>query len=90
MRQGLKADESGLERGDVILEVNKKTVTTASEFEKELKNAKSGQVFLLYVYRDETYQFITLDIPEILVIPYSIVLSFVDQFRFSVDYPPIS
>ena len=63
IRQGLKADESGLERGDVIVEVNKKPVTNASEFEKELKNAKSGQVFLLYVYRDETYQFITLDIP---------------------------
>lgn len=63
VRQGLKADESGLERGDVIVEVNKKPVGNASEFEKELKNAKSGQVFLLYVYRDETYQFITLTIP---------------------------
>jgi serine protease Do len=63
VRQGLKADESGLERGDVIVEVNKKPVSNASEFDKELKNAKSGQVFLLYVYRDETYQFITLDIP---------------------------
>jgi serine protease Do len=63
VRQGLKADESGLERGDVIVEVNKKAVGKASEFEKELKDAKSGQVFLLYVYRDETYQFITLTIP---------------------------
>lgn len=63
VRQGLKADESGLERGDVIVEVNKKPVGNALEFEKELKNAKSGQVFLLYVYRDESYQFITLTIP---------------------------
>ncbi|HEY7161436.1 MAG TPA: PDZ domain-containing protein, partial [Acidobacteriota bacterium] len=63
IRQGLSADESGLDRGDVIIEVNKKPVGSASEFEKELKNAKSGQVFLLYVYRDETYQFITLTIP---------------------------
>jgi serine protease Do len=63
VRQGLSADESGLDRGDVIIEVNKKPVGNASEFEKELKNAKSGQVFLLYVYRDETYQFITLTIP---------------------------
>lgn len=63
VREGMKADESGLERGDVIVEVNKKQVGNASEFEKELKNAKSGQVFLLYVYRDETYQFITLTIP---------------------------
>jgi serine protease Do len=63
VRQGLKADESGLERGDVIVEVNKKPVGNASEFEKELKNAKSGQVFLLYVYRDESYQFITMTIP---------------------------
>lgn len=63
VRQGLKADESGLERGDVIVEVNKKSVGSASQFEQEVKAAKSGQVFLLYVYRDDSYQFLTLTIP---------------------------
>jgi serine protease Do len=62
-KSGLQADESGLERGDVIVEVNKKPAGTALQFELDVKSAPSGHVFLLYVYRDDSYQVLTLSIP---------------------------
>jgi serine protease Do len=62
VRSGLQADESGLQRGDVIVEVNKKPVENAMQFELDVKSAASGEVFLLYVYRDDSYQVLTLSI----------------------------
>ena len=63
VRTGLQADESGLQRGDVIVEVNKKPVGSAMQFELDVKSAPSGEVFLLYVYRDEAHQVLTLAVP---------------------------
>jgi serine protease Do len=62
-KSGLQAEESGLERGDVIVEVNKKPAGTAMQFELDVKSAPSGHVFLLYIYRDDSYQVLTLAIP---------------------------
>ncbi len=63
VKSGLQADESGLQRGDVIVEVNKQPAGTALQFELDVKSAPSGQVFLLYVYRDDVYQVLTLSVP---------------------------
>ena len=60
---GSAGDAAGLEKGDVIIEVNKKSVHEAEAFLKQLEAAKSGDVFLLYVLRDDSYQFLTLSIP---------------------------
>lgn len=60
---GSAADNAGLQKRDVIIEVNKKPVNDASAFLKQLEAAKSGEVFLLYVLRDDAYQFLTLSIP---------------------------
>jgi serine protease Do len=63
VRSGLQAEDSGLQRGDVIVEVNKQEAESATQFELDIKSAPSGHVFLLYVYRDDTYQVLTLSVP---------------------------
>ncbi|HSE42111.1 MAG TPA: Do family serine endopeptidase, partial [Acidobacteriota bacterium] len=63
VRSGLQAEEAGLQRGDVIVEVNKKPAESAYQFELDIKSAPQGHVFLLYVYRDDTYQVLTLSVP---------------------------
>jgi serine protease Do len=63
VRTGLAAEEAGLQRGDIILEVNKIPSQNASSFEQIVKSSKSGDVLLLYIYRSDSYQFITLTIP---------------------------
>lgn len=63
VKPGLAGDEAGLVKGDVIAELNKKPVENAVSFMKRLREAKSGDVFLLYVLRDGAYQFLTLSIP---------------------------
>src|SRR5262249_224337 len=56
------ADAAGLSPGDVIVEVNKRPVQSASQFEKQLHDAKRGDVLLLYVNQDGQFTFITLAI----------------------------
>lgn len=63
LKPGKAADEAGLEKGDIILEVNKKQVKDAETLLKRIREARPGQVFLLYVLRGESYQFLTLTIP---------------------------
>lgn len=60
---GRSADAAGLKSGDIILESNKNKVPNAVTFDKMLGQAKSGDVFLLFVYRFGSYVFVTLQIP---------------------------
>ena len=62
VKPGFAADDAGLERGDLIVEVDKKPVGSADEFLKRTRDAKDGDVFLLYVLRDGAYLFLTLSI----------------------------
>lgn len=62
VQPGKAADEAGLEPGDVIVELNRTPVKNAAELEKQIKNAKPGDAFLLYVLQDGQYTFLTLTI----------------------------
>lgn len=59
---GKAADEAGLSPGDVIVEVNREPVENAAKLEKQLKSAKVGDTFLLYVFQDGNFTFLTLTI----------------------------
>ncbi|MGQ9672944.1 MAG: DegQ family serine endoprotease [Candidatus Aminicenantales bacterium] len=48
-----EAARKGLAVGDIILEVNRKKVTSVEDFERVLKNLESGQVLLLLVRREQ-------------------------------------
>jgi serine protease Do len=60
---GRSADVAGIKSGDIILEANKKAISRSTELEELLNHAKTGQVFLLYVYRSGSYLFLTLVTP---------------------------
>jgi len=62
VKPGEDADEAGLQRGDVILEVNKKPVEDAAHFERLITDSKRGDVLLLYILRGSAYNFLTLTI----------------------------
>jgi Do/DeqQ family serine protease len=63
VQSGRAADVAGLRTGDVILEMNKEPVDNAASLEKLISGAKTGDIFLLYVYRFGSYLFVTLQIP---------------------------
>ena len=61
------AAEAGLQRGDIILEVNRKTVRKIRDLEKILRNLKSGDPVMLRIRRETRDGFsdyiITLRLP---------------------------
>lgn len=57
---GSPADDAGLQRGDLIQEVNRKEVQTAQDFEKQLKELKSGDVVALLVRRGDVTFFVAV------------------------------
>ena len=54
---GSAAEEAGLRRGDVILEVNRTPVTTLAAYDRALKQVEKGQNALLLVQRGERTRF---------------------------------
>jgi len=50
------ADEAELQHGDVIIEINRKSVRTSSDYRQVAAAARPGDVLALYVYEPETGQ----------------------------------
>lgn len=61
---GSSADDAGLRRGDVILEVNRKPVENESEFWRELRKAGKEQSVLLLVRRADGTLFLAMRPPK--------------------------
>ena len=60
---GSPAGEAGLRRGDVILEVNRKPVKTASAYQKIVREAGKGKSLLFLVRRGDNTIFLALKPP---------------------------
>jgi serine protease Do len=60
VKAGSRADEAGLERGDVIQQVNHQTVTSAQEFSQMVRNAKKDSPVLLLVSRHGDTMFLAV------------------------------
>jgi serine protease Do len=58
------AAEAGLRRGDVILEINRKTVASADEFEKLLTQFKPGESLLFLISRGGNNLFLAMKSPQ--------------------------
>ncbi len=59
---GSPAEAAGLQRGDLIKEVNRKEVRTVQDFEEDIKNLKSGDVAALLVRRGQNTFFTTIKV----------------------------
>ena len=60
---GSPADDAGLRRGDVIVEVNRKAVKDVDAYQKELKGTGAGKSVLMLVRRGENTVFLALKPP---------------------------
>jgi serine protease Do len=58
------AEKSGLFRGDVIEEFNRRPVKNVAAYERAVKNLKDNEVVLILVRRKEGTRFITLRVPK--------------------------
>jgi serine protease Do len=58
---GGKADSAGLSPGDVIREINRKTVTSVSDVEKLVDAAKQGDILNLFVQRRASFIVLKLE-----------------------------
>jgi serine protease Do len=60
---GSPADEAGLQRADLIKEVNRSTVPTVQEFNRAIKHLVGGDSIALRVQRGENSFYAALQIP---------------------------
>jgi serine protease Do len=58
VERGSPADEAGLGRGDVILEIDRKTIHNLSEYRQAIATLKKGASSLLLVQRGQTTSFV--------------------------------
>ncbi len=61
---GSPAEEAGLRRGDVILEIDRKSIRKLSDYQKAITKIKKGKGVLFLVRRGETTLFLALKTPE--------------------------
>lgn len=57
------AAETGIREGDVVLKINRKNVNSLEDFDKIMKDVKSGDSVLFYINRGENHFFIAFPIP---------------------------
>jgi serine protease Do len=57
---GMAARRAGLQTGDIVLMVGRKTVGTPEAFRREVEAVGQGQPVMLLVRRGEATQFITV------------------------------
>jgi serine protease Do len=57
---GSAADEAGIRRGDVILEVDRKSIRSIDEYKKAIAGIRKGKGVLLLVRRGENTLFLAL------------------------------
>ncbi len=58
------AEEAGLARGDVILEINRKTIVNVQDYKTAVSGAKPGDTLLFLIYRRGGSLFVPVEIPK--------------------------
>jgi serine protease Do len=64
VERGSPADDAGLRRGDVILEIDRKTVRNLSDYREAIAGLKRGESSLFLVQRGQVTSFVALRIPR--------------------------
>ncbi len=58
------AQKAGLQRGDIILEYNKKTINDPEYLQEEVRNTKIGEKVVVLIYRDGNTVYVPITIEE--------------------------
>ena len=64
VERGSAADDAGLRRGDVILEIDGKTVRNLTEYRLAIAGLKKGESSLFLVQRGQSTSFVALRVPK--------------------------
>lgn len=64
VQEGSPAEKGGLRRGDIVLEFNKKQITTPTELQEAVKGTKIGDKVIILVQRQNQTQYLTIKIEE--------------------------
>ncbi|HDD45299.1 MAG TPA: DegQ family serine endoprotease [Candidatus Desulfofervidus auxilii] len=64
VKRGSIADEAGLRRGDIILEINRKSIKNLEDYYKLIQQAKPGKILLFLVRRQDMTIFIPVQVPS--------------------------
>lgn len=64
VQEGSPADKAGLERGDIVLEYNKKRVTNPEDLQSAVRESKVGDKVVMLIFRNEKSEYITVTIGE--------------------------
>jgi serine protease Do len=62
---GSSADDMGIRSGDIILEANRKEISSIPEWEEIIKNLETGDTLLLLVFRDRHTYYVPVKIEEL-------------------------
>jgi serine protease Do len=63
VERGSPAEDAGLRRGDVVLEINRKPVRNLSDYRSAVSGLKKGDSALFLVQRGQTTSFVALKVP---------------------------
>ncbi len=61
---GGPAEKAGLQKGDIIIEINKKKIKTPDDVTESVKKAKVGDTLVLQIFRDRHTQYIDVKTAE--------------------------
>jgi serine protease Do len=61
---GSAAAEAGIQRGDIILEINREKVESVAQYKKALQAAQEKKTILLLIKRDQHTRFVVVDLKE--------------------------
>ncbi|HEY7319010.1 MAG TPA: DegQ family serine endoprotease [Candidatus Binatia bacterium] len=64
VERGSPADDAGFRRGDVILEIDRKTIGNVSDYREAIVDLKKGASYLFLLQRGQTTSFVALKIPR--------------------------
>ena len=64
VERGSPADDAGLRRGDVILEINRETVRNLADYRHAIAGLRKGEPSLLLVQRGQSTSFVALRVPR--------------------------
>ncbi len=64
IERGSAADDAGLRRGDIIVEINRESIRSLAEYRHAIAGLKKGEAFLFLVQRGQSTSFVVLRVPK--------------------------
>jgi serine protease Do len=64
IQSGSAAADGGIERGDIILEINRKKIENIADYKQALQEAQEKNSVLLLIKRDDSTRFVVIELKK--------------------------